>query len=89
MLNNQASYYVIEHDIKPPSARSEIGKIVAQMKKGSSILAPNRSKASIFTQYMTRKNIKWTTRTEPLGVRVWRLSDNQLFEIDMNKPKSS
>lgn len=88
-MNNQASYYVIENDIKPPKARSEVGEIVAQMKKGSSILVPNRTRACTFTQYMTRKNIKWTTRTEPLGVRVWRLSDNQLFEIDMNKPKSS
>lgn len=89
MMNNQENYYVIDHDIKPPSSTSKIGKIVAQMKKGSSVLLPNRTRASAFTQYMTRKNIKWTTRSEPLGVRVWRLSDNQLFEIDMNKPESS
>lgn len=88
-MSNQDNYYVVEHDIKPPSSTSEVGKIVAQMKKGSSVLLPSRNKASVFTQYMTRKNIKWTTRTEPLGVRVWRLSDNQLFEIDMNKPESS
>jgi len=88
-MNKQESYYVIDHDIKPPKARSEVGEIVAQMKKGSSVLLPNRNRASAFTQYMTRKNIKWITRTEPLGVRVWRLSDNQLFEIDMNKPESS
>ena len=88
-MNNQDNYYVIDHDIKPPRTRSKVGEIVAQMRKGSSVLLPNRNRASTFTQYMTRHNIKWATRTEPLGVRVWRLSDNQLFEIDMNKPKSS
>lgn len=89
MLNNQENYYVIDHDIPPPPNSSDTARIVAQMRKGSSVLLPTRNKAHALTAYMTRHKIKWTTRTEPLGVRVWRLSDNQLFEIDMNTPKSS
>ena len=87
-MSNQDNYYVVEHDIKPPS-KSSVGEVVAKMRKGSSVLVPNRNKAFNFTQYMSRHNIKWTTRKEQSGIRVWRLSDNQLFEIDMNKPESS
>lgn len=87
-MNNQENYYVIDHDIPPP-IKSSVGEVVAQMRKGSSILLPNRNRVNAFTQYMSRHNIKWTTKKEQSGVRVWRLSDNQLFEIDMNTPKSS